>query len=572
VTTKIHRRRLLAPANLLLSGLLALGAGPLAAPTMVAGSAARAVAPAAAPDQPSLVYAWGDNRYGELNHPGGAVAVAIAAGDGFSLALKPDGTVVAWGDNADGECTIPAGATGITAIAAGGSHALALRSDGRVVAWGSNSSGESTVPLAALTGVVAISAGPDFSLALTSNHTVVAWGNNNQNRATPPAGLSGVTAISAGAGFSLALKSDGSVVAWGNNHDGQTNVPAGLGSVTAVSAGGAHSLALKSDGTVVAWGYESGSGELNVPIGLSGVTAVSAGYYFSLALTSNGTVAAWGWNNMGQINPPSGMSGVTAIDAGGWHSLALVTPPTVTATKLVASGLPTPRTAGTSGSIRVTAADSSGTTATGYTGTIHFASTDPAAILPADYTFTAADAGTRTFSVMLGTAGTQSVTATDTVTPSITGSQGGIVVVVRRPDGRIRVGKSGAFIGDNVYNTTGAAQSRTGSARKGRTITFGISIQNDGSAADSFKVKATGSASSRYTVKYFCGKKDITTRVVAGRYRTASLAAGATVLITAKVTVRPTASKGSRVTRLVTITSVGSSTAKDAVKFVARRA
>jgi hypothetical protein len=143
--------------------------------------------------------------------------------------------------------------------------------------------------------------------------------------------------------------------------------------------------------------------------------------------------------------------------------------------------------------------------------------------------------------------------------------------VVRQPDGRIRLGTSGAFIGDNVYNTSGASQSKTGSARKGKTVTFGISIQNDGTAADSFKVKATGSASSKYTVKYYAGTKDITAKVVAGTYRTASLAVGVAVLITAKVTIKTSAAKGSKVTRLVTITSAGDSSKKDAVKFVARR-
>ena len=54
--------------------------------------------------------------------------------------------------------------------------------------------------------------------------------------------------------------------------------------------------------------------------------------------------------------------------------------------------------------------------------------------------------------------------------------------VVRKPDGRIRLG-SGAFVGNNVYNTTGANQTKKGSAPKGHSITFGISIQNDGRRA-----------------------------------------------------------------------------------------
>ena len=65
---------------------------------------------------------------------------------------------------------------------------------------------------------------------------------------------------------------------------------------------------------------------------------------------------------------------------------------------------------------------------TGYTGTVHFSSSDGQAGLPADYTFTTADAGVHMFSAMLKTAGTQSITATDTTTASDTGSETGIAV------------------------------------------------------------------------------------------------------------------------------------------------
>ncbi|MGH2513098.1 MAG: Ig-like domain-containing protein, partial [Candidatus Limnocylindrales bacterium] len=56
----------------------------------------------------------------------------------------------------------------------------------------------------------------------------------------------------------------------------------------------------------------------------------------------------------------------------------------------------------------------------GYTGTVHFTSSDSAAVLPGDYMFTGGDAGTHTFNVTFKTAGTQSVTATDTVDSPIT--------------------------------------------------------------------------------------------------------------------------------------------------------
>src|SRR5205823_59401 len=63
-----------------------------------------------------------------------------------------------------------------------------------------------------------------------------------------------------------------------------------------------------------------------------------------------------------------------------------------------------------------------------YTGTVTFSSSDVQAGLPASYTFTSADAGTHTFSVSLKTAGSQSITVTDTAAPAQTGSATGIVV------------------------------------------------------------------------------------------------------------------------------------------------
>jgi hypothetical protein len=78
--------------------------------------------------------------------------------------------------------------------------------------------------------------------------------------------------------------------------------------------------------------------------------------------------------------------------------------------------------AGTPVSLTVTAEDAAGNP-TAYLGTVHFSSTDPLASLPPDYTFTAADHGVHTFSgVILRTPGSQSVTATDTATASITGA------------------------------------------------------------------------------------------------------------------------------------------------------
>ena len=87
------------------------------------------------------------------------------------------------------------------------------------------------------------------------------------------------------------------------------------------------------------------------------------------------------------------------------------------------TGYPSPTTAGVANNVTVTAVDANDNVATGYTGTVHFTSSDAQAVLPANYTFTGGDAGTHVFSVTLKTAGTQSITATDTTTGSITGTQ-----------------------------------------------------------------------------------------------------------------------------------------------------
>jgi hypothetical protein len=96
------------------------------------------------------------------------------------------------------------------------------------------------------------------------------------------------------------------------------------------------------------------------------------------------------------------------------------------ASSFAVSGFPSP-TAGAPGSFTVTAKMADGTTDTNYTGTVHFTSSDSEAVLPADYTFTAADAGVHTFSATFRTAGTQSITATDTAPTKITGTDAGII-------------------------------------------------------------------------------------------------------------------------------------------------
>jgi hypothetical protein len=268
------------------------------------------------------VVAWGDDVYGQANVPAGLMnVVAIAAGDYHSLALKNDGTVVAWGDNSLRETSVPPGLTNVVAITAGAYHSLALQANGTVVGWGYNELGETQAP-AGLTNVVAIAAGLASSLVLQANGTVVGWGYNELGETQAPAGLTNVVAIAAGLASSLVLQANGVVVAWGNDSEGETNVPAGLTNVVAIAACQDDSLALQANGTVVAWG-NNGSGQTNVPARLTNVVAIAAGGYSSLALKNDGTVVAWGANSFGQSSVPAGLTNVVAIAAGNFFSLAL---------------------------------------------------------------------------------------------------------------------------------------------------------------------------------------------------------------------------------------------------------
>jgi uncharacterized protein (TIGR03437 family) len=89
------------------------------------------------------------------------------------------------------------------------------------------------------------------------------------------------------------------------------------------------------------------------------------------------------------------------------------------AMKIVISETPTTVTAGAAFTFTVTAEDAAGNVATGYTGTLHFTSSDLNAVLPANSTLTS---GIGTFPATLETTGSQTLTATDTVTSSITGT------------------------------------------------------------------------------------------------------------------------------------------------------
>ncbi len=164
------------------------------------------------------------------------------------------------------------------------------------------------------------------------------------------------------------------------------------------------------------------------------------------------------------------------------------------ASQLAVSG-PTSVTAGTPFNVTVTAKDSSGNVATGYTGTVQFASGDSLAGLPSSYTFTTGagnDNGVHTFSVTLKTAGTQYVKATDTTTSSITGTDSGIVV---QPAGAASLTVAGFPTPDTAgvaNNFTVTAYDAYGNVATGYTGTVAIASSDSKAGLPSSYTFTTG--------------------------------------------------------------------------------
>ncbi len=138
---------------------------------------------------------------------------------------------------------------------------------------------------------------------------------------------------------------------------------------------------------------------------------------FSITLKSAGTQTITATDTTG-----SAMAGTSAGVA--------VSP--AAAGEFVISGLSSSATAGVGQTFTVTAKDPYGNVATGYTGTVHFASSDAAATLPANYTFKSTDAGSHAFSVTFATAGSQSVTVSDT-SKGFAATQSGVNVAPAAP-------------------------------------------------------------------------------------------------------------------------------------------
>jgi alpha-tubulin suppressor-like RCC1 family protein len=300
-----------------------------------------------------------------LTVPGLSGAVAVAAGGGQSLALLANGTVMAWGENSSGQLGIGnssgpeichlnpcstkpllvPGLSNVVAIAAGDGQSLALLADGTVMVWGADDEGQDgsgeaasnsckcldhPVQVPGVSNAVAIAAGENGGSALLGDGTVMDWGENYYgelgngtvtegmicNCLGPVAvtGLAGARAISVGDYHRLAALGAGGARGWGENYFGE------LGT-----------------GTTTRTGCECFTAATPVS-GVASTQAVEADDSFSLALLADGTVWSWGYGTDGQLGdggatseraspaPVPGVAGASEISSGENDGLALIGP------------------------------------------------------------------------------------------------------------------------------------------------------------------------------------------------------------------------------------------------------
>jgi DNA-binding beta-propeller fold protein YncE len=141
---------------------------------------------------------------------------------------------------------------------------------------------------------------------------------------------------------------------------------------------------------------------------------------------------------------------------------------------------------------------------------------------------------------------------------------------VRRPDALIRRAGAGVpFVGDGIYNETGAGQSRTRKVAAGTRSMFLVEAQNDGSYLDGIGLQGCA-GNVDFAVGYFSGTTRITAAVVSGTYETSVLAPDSAETIKVVITARATAASGAETRCAITASSAADPAVKDVVAATVR--
>lgn len=327
------------------------------------------------------LWAWGYNSKGQLGDnsrinrslpvpagPAGWQWLSVASGYEHTLAVRADGTLWAWGDNRYGQLgvgeAIPSSvvplqvgtATSWASVVTTHTCTLALRTDGTLWAWGLNESGElgdgtltkRFLPVQIGTATwQSLATAISYTCAVRRDGTLWSWGYDSggalglghaQNMRKEPTQVGTATnwlSVSVGGSHTVAVRTDGSLWSWGSNirgasghggHQQQYNAePVRVGSAStwrSVAAGYETNLALRQDGTLWAWGaaiagkprenrtldqatpVQVGTDSNWASVAVSGFVntlnlGIDAGH--AVATRTDGSIWAWGPNSVGQV-------------------------------------------------------------------------------------------------------------------------------------------------------------------------------------------------------------------------------------------------------------------------------
>ena len=432
------------PAGLVLNATTGVLTGT---PTAVSGTANFTITAANATGNTSCQIAIGVVDVAPLNlaYPNSTLTLYRAVPLAAQTPTNTGGPITTYG-------VAPALPAGLTLSAATGvlsGTPTTLQGATTHVVTGTNSGGTATAQL----GISVLDPAPVISTQPTAAAAAVGGST------TFTVAAQGVTTLS------YQWRKDGTALTSGGNIAGATSASLALSAITAGDAG-SYSVVVSNTVGGVTFTATSSAAALTVtppptistqPASLTITQAQNAS--FTVAASGTGTLSyqwrkgstnlANGGNISGATSATLTLTSAALADAGTYtvvvtntqnavasnvtSSAATLTVNPFPASSLLVSGFPNPTTPGVSHPFTVTARDIANATTIGYRGTVHFTSTDPLAVLPADYQFAAADAGVHSFAATFGTEGTQSITATDTVTASITGVQTGITVTSQPP-------------------------------------------------------------------------------------------------------------------------------------------